>query len=155
MTIEARQMTLRVPTYAPGVNDKDKSTWTVKTRFLDVAPALTHTAKAQFDGARQLATHLADMYNRSPLAQEDDRTMDPDDYFRKKMGENRDHAADGKKAFAISAAYKKNIVLRDLGRKAIADGLVEEEDVMFATMNGEHAELGELEGITTAELAQL
>ncbi|KAJ7050444.1 hypothetical protein C8F01DRAFT_1345376 [Mycena amicta] len=156
ITVEGRQITHKVPTYAPGVDDSDKTTWVTKTRFLHVVPAISHTAQAQFDGARKEAQNLADFFNRSPLAADLERPMEgSDDYYRNKLGDNRDHASDGKKGFSLSAAHKKTIVLRDLGRKAIANGLVDEADVLLKTLGVTHEELEAYEGITTAKLATL
>jgi hypothetical protein len=72
----------------------------------------------------EAAARIADVYSRSPLALEDQRTMEVDDYYRKKDGEMKDHAADGKKEFHISDSYKETVVLRDLGRTALEDGSV-------------------------------
>ncbi|KAJ7362822.1 hypothetical protein DFH08DRAFT_627347, partial [Mycena albidolilacea] len=94
MNFEARHTTLRAPSYASGVNDADRSTWTPQTRVIEVAPALDHTAERQFEGSMEAAARIADVYSRSPLALEDQRTMEVDDYYRKKDGEMKDHAAD-------------------------------------------------------------
>ncbi|KAJ7673844.1 hypothetical protein DFH06DRAFT_1173381 [Mycena polygramma] len=98
--------------------------WKTRTRFIEVAPALDHTGQRQFEGTMEAASRIADTYTRSPLAAQEKRTMETDDYTRKKMGECKDHAADGKKEFEISAANKKQVVIRDLGRTAM-----DEEDL--------------------------
>ncbi|KAJ7201493.1 hypothetical protein B0H12DRAFT_977636, partial [Mycena haematopus] len=115
ITVESRHISFLAPTYAPGVNDSDRSTWTAQTRFIEVAPALDHTAERQFEGTMEAVSRIADVYSRSPLATSDHRMMEVDDYYRKKDGELRDHAADGKKECQISAEYKHDIILRDLG----------------------------------------
>ncbi|KAF8194405.1 hypothetical protein K438DRAFT_1506859, partial [Mycena galopus ATCC 62051] len=94
ITVESRHITFPTPSYAPGIGDTDRSTWMHQTRFLEVAPALDHTAQRQFDGTVEAASRIADTYSCSPVAAQDGKTMDTDDYFRKKMGENNDHAAD-------------------------------------------------------------
>jgi hypothetical protein len=99
-------------------------TWTHRTRFIEVAPALDHTAQHQFEGTREAAARIADTYTQSPLAEDENRSMDEDDYYRKKMGECKDHAADGKKEFNISDEHKTDIVIWDLGRAAM-----DEEDL--------------------------
>ncbi|KAJ7351580.1 hypothetical protein DFH08DRAFT_806298 [Mycena albidolilacea] len=124
MNFEARHITLRAPLYASGVNDADRSTWTPQTRVIEVAPALDHTAERQFESSMEAAACIADMYSRSPLALEGQRTMEVDDYYRKKDGEMKDHAANGKKEFHISDSYKETVVLRDLGHTALEDGSV-------------------------------
>ncbi|KAF7371839.1 hypothetical protein MVEN_00040700 [Mycena venus] len=121
ITIESRHITMLVPSYALGVDDSDRSTWTHHTRFMEVAPALDHTAQRQFEGTMEAAARIADAYTRSPLAAQENRAMETDDYYRKKLGECKDHAADGKKEFAISAEHKTDIVIRDLGRAAMDD----------------------------------
>ncbi|KAJ7016319.1 hypothetical protein C8F04DRAFT_982116, partial [Mycena alexandri] len=97
----SRHVTLRVPSYAPDADDSDKSTWKTQTRFVEVVHALDHTAQRQFDGTVEMATRIADTYSRSPLAARERRTMDKNHYWRKKLAESKDHAADGKKAFRI------------------------------------------------------
>ncbi|KAF7372118.1 hypothetical protein MVEN_00070600 [Mycena venus] len=109
LTVESRHITLLMPSYDLDVDDSDRSTWTSQTRFIEVAPALDHTAQRQFEGTLKAAGRIADTYSRTPLATQNNRTMDTDDYHRKKMGENKDHAADGKKGFGLSAAHKKDI----------------------------------------------
>ncbi|KAF7331773.1 hypothetical protein MKEN_00057200 [Mycena kentingensis (nom. inval.)] len=76
ITYEGHHNTLRAPTYAPGVDDTDKSTWKVQTRFVNVTNSVSHTAEAQFRGIRKTAERLADLYNRSPFSEQDARTMD-------------------------------------------------------------------------------
>jgi RNA polymerase-interacting CarD/CdnL/TRCF family regulator len=58
------------------------------------------------------------------LGSQDNRIMETDDYSRKKQGECKDHAVDGKKTFDISDINKTDIVIRDLGRAAM-----DEEDL--------------------------
>lgn len=111
ITIESRHISLLVPSYHPEVDDTDQSTWQHQTRFVEVAPALDHTAQRQFDGPMEAANRIADVYSRSPLAVQERRIMDKNEYWRKKLGEGKDHAADGKKEFKISAAHKKDIVM--------------------------------------------
>jgi hypothetical protein len=47
--------------------------------------------------------------------------MELNDYWWKKMGEGKDHAANRKKEFKISAANKKDVVIGDLGHTAMED----------------------------------
>lgn len=122
VTVESRFVSLYAPTYAPGVDDADTSTWTPQNRFFDLAPALDHTAERQFEGTKEAVSRIADVYSRSPLAAAEQRTMDSDDYYRKKDGEMKDHAADGKKEFDISASHKEDIVMRDLGQDLVLEG---------------------------------
>ncbi|KAF7331459.1 hypothetical protein MKEN_00024600 [Mycena kentingensis (nom. inval.)] len=155
ITYEGHHNTLRAPTYAPGVDDTDKSTWKVQTRFVNVTNSVSHTAEAQFRGIRKTAERLADLYNRSPFSAQDARIMDKDDYFRKKMGENRDHAADGKKAFKISAEYKKRIVFEDLGRKAIENEIFDDAEILLATLGVDDAQLCEYHQVGKEELQKM
>ncbi|KAJ6461405.1 hypothetical protein C8R45DRAFT_912233 [Mycena sanguinolenta] len=127
ITVESRHITLLAPSYDPDVNDADHTTWKHQTRFVEVAPALDHTAKRQFEGTMEAAKRIADTYTRSPLAVRQRKVMEVNDYWRKKLGESKDHAADGKKEFALSAEYKKQVVICDLGR-----AVMEEEDVQTA-----------------------
>ncbi|KAJ7673696.1 hypothetical protein DFH06DRAFT_978939 [Mycena polygramma] len=124
ITVESRHITLLVPSYDPDVDTANQAMWKTRTRFIEVAPALDHTGQRQFEGTMEAASRIADTYTRSPLAAQEKRTMETDDYTRKKMGECKDHAADGKKEFEISAANKKQVVIRDLGRTAM-----DEEDL--------------------------
>ncbi|KAJ7432435.1 hypothetical protein FB451DRAFT_1420594 [Mycena latifolia] len=45
ITVEARLITMLVPSYAPNADDTDQSTWTYQTRFVEAAPALDHTVR--------------------------------------------------------------------------------------------------------------
>ena len=56
ITYESHHITLAVPSYELGVDDSDKSTWTNRIRFVEVEPALDHTAKTQFEGSKNLAS---------------------------------------------------------------------------------------------------
>ncbi|KAJ7724715.1 hypothetical protein DFH07DRAFT_971112 [Mycena maculata] len=103
ITVKTRSITLLVPSYALDADDHDKSTWSHQTRFVEVAPALDHTGQHQFEGTKEAATRIADTYTRSPLASKEKHIMDKNEYWRKKLGEGKDHAADGKKEFNISA----------------------------------------------------
>jgi hypothetical protein len=86
---------------------------------LGVEPALDHTAQRQFHGTLEIAERIADTYNRSPLAVQEKRVMDKNEYWRKKLGEGKDHAADGKKGFRFSEQHKRDIIIRDLGAAAM------------------------------------
>ena len=102
---------------------------------MEVAPALDHTAQRQFEGTIEMASRLADTYSRSPLAARDKRLMDKNDYWRKKLAEGRDHAADGKKAFSLSAEHKKDIIIRDMGRAAMDDTDLDTSHILLAILS--------------------
>ncbi|KAJ7115156.1 hypothetical protein C8R44DRAFT_928100 [Mycena epipterygia] len=135
ITVESRHITLLVPSYAPDADDSDKSTWVHRTRFMEVAPALDHTGQSQFEGTRKVAERIADTYSRSPLAVQEKRLMDKNDYWRKKIGESKDHAADGKKEFNFSAAHKKEIIIRDMGRAAMDDVDIQTGIILLAMLD--------------------
>ncbi|KAE9397608.1 hypothetical protein BT96DRAFT_1035611 [Gymnopus androsaceus JB14] len=126
ITQECRHINLAVPSYAPGVDDSDPSTWTPTIRFAETAPALDHTAKRQFEGSMELGAKIAKTYSESPLAKRDGKTMDADDYFRKQVSQNMDHASDGKKKFNFTREKKLEVVYSDLGREAI-DNMTKDE----------------------------
>jgi hypothetical protein len=119
VTYESHHITLACPTYTPGVDDSDKSTWTNQTRFVMVEPALDHKSKTQFDGTKELADKIATIYSNSPLASRDDIKMEANDWIRKEEYQNMDHAADGKKKLSLCQEWKKEVVVEDLGRKAM------------------------------------
>jgi hypothetical protein len=154
-TVESRHITLRVPSYAPDVDDTDKSTWTTRTRFLNLEQALDHTAQRQFDGAKEAASRIADTYTRSPIAAQKQQTMHVDDYYRKKLGEMKDHAADGKKGFGLSAAHKEAIVIRDLGRDAIDDADMETSQILLGMLDITDEDLQLAAGLSPSELTAL
>ncbi|KAF7332350.1 hypothetical protein MKEN_00116700 [Mycena kentingensis (nom. inval.)] len=155
ITVETRARTLLVPSYAPGVDDSDKSTWSVRTRFSELAPAIDHTAITQHRGEMERAARIADIYNRSPLSDADSNSLSVDEYYKKKMGENRDHASDGKKVFALSAAHKEDIVIRELGRKGIADGSAERGDVLLTLFDISEKDVLKSRSMTEIELKQV
>ncbi|KAJ7748172.1 hypothetical protein DFH07DRAFT_962243 [Mycena maculata] len=155
VTIESRHVTLLAPSYAPGTDDNDQSTWTHQTCFVEVAPALDHTAERQFEGTKAAAARVADTYSRSPLAAQERRVMDKNDYFRKKLGENKDHAADGKKEFRISEAHKKDIIIGDLGRAAMAEADVDTAHILLTVLSITDDDLRTAGKVSEAELAAL
>lgn len=55
VTVESRHITLHVPSCKPDVDDSDEATWETWMCFVDVAPALDHTAQHQFDGTMEAA----------------------------------------------------------------------------------------------------
>ncbi|KAJ7442078.1 hypothetical protein B0H11DRAFT_2251704 [Mycena galericulata] len=155
ITVESRHVTLLVPSYEPGVDDSDRSTWQHRTRFVEVAPALDHTGQRQFDGTVEAASRIADTYARSPMAAKDKRTMDKNEYWRKKIGEHKDHAADGKKEFKISAQHKKNIVVRDIGRAAMEQVDIESGLILLTVLEISDEDLMEAGHLSASELAAL
>jgi hypothetical protein len=155
VTVESRHITLRVPSYTPDVDDSDEATWETRTRFVDVEPALDHTAQRQFDGTMEAAGRIADAYTRSPVAAKDQQTMEKDDYLRKKMGEMKDHAADGKKGFKISAGEKRDVVIRDLGRSAMEDTDIETSCLLLAMLDITDDDLLLAANISLSELTAL
>ncbi|KAJ7132017.1 hypothetical protein C8R44DRAFT_612781, partial [Mycena epipterygia] len=94
ITVESRHITLLVPSYDPATDDSDKLTWKHQTWFVEVALALDHTGQHQFEGTMEALNRIADTYTRSPLSAQDKRVMHKNDYWRKKIGELKDHAAD-------------------------------------------------------------
>jgi hypothetical protein len=155
ITVESRHITLLVPSYAPGVDDSDKSLWSHRTRFVEVDHALDHTGQRQFEGTLEAANRIADIYTRSPLAAQEKRAMDKHDYWRKKIGESKDHAADGKKAFKISAAHKKDIIIHDLGRAAMDDSDVATSQILSTMLSITDDELQAAGKVSASELTSL
>ncbi|GBE89365.1 hypothetical protein SCP_1600260 [Sparassis crispa] len=96
ITYEARHITLAVP---------------------KVAPALDHTAQRQFKGSQQLAEKISQTYSNSPLATHEGQSMETNDWIRKQVMQNMDHAADGKKKFKLCQDWKEDVTHRDLGRE--------------------------------------
>jgi hypothetical protein len=119
VTYESHHVTLACPTYLPGVDDSDKSTWVNQTRFVMVEPALDHKSKTQFEGTKELAGKIATVYSNSPLATRDDTSMEANDWIRKQEYQNMDHAADGKKKLSLCQEWKKEVVVEDIGRNAM------------------------------------
>ncbi|KAJ7681007.1 hypothetical protein DFH06DRAFT_1078008 [Mycena polygramma] len=155
ITVESRHVTLLVPSYAPDADDTDQSTWRHRTRFLEVAPALDHTAQRQFEGTMEAADRIADTYNRSPLAAQERRTMDKNEYWRKKLGESKDHAADGKKEFNISAEHKRDIVVRDLGRAAMEDEDLSTSTILTMMLSITDDDLQDVGKVSETELSNM
>ncbi|KAJ8514650.1 hypothetical protein ONZ45_g7824 [Pleurotus djamor] len=121
ITHESRHINLMAPTYEPGVDDSDTTTWKQQIRFGDLSQALDHTAQRQFEGSVEFGEALADSYTRSPLAKRDGATLDKDDYFRKQTSQNMDHAADVRKKFKLTVDHKAGITYRDLGEAIVED----------------------------------
>lgn len=60
--------------------------------------------------------------------------MDKNEYLRKKLGECKDHAADGKKEFKISAVHKKDVVIGDMGRAAMDEADLETGTILLTIL---------------------
>lgn len=103
----------------------------------------------------EAAHRIADTYSRSPVAARDQRIMDKNDYWRKKLGENKDHAADGKKEFKLSAAHKEDIVIRDIGRAAMDDADVDTSYILLTILNITDDELQAAGNISASQLEAL
>jgi hypothetical protein len=103
----------------------------------------------------EAAGRIADAYTRSPVAAKDQQTMEKDDYLRKKMGEMKDHAADGKKGFKISAGEKRDVVIRDLGRSAMEDTDIEMSRLLLAMLDITNDDLLLAANISLSELMAL
>ncbi|KAI5892028.1 uncharacterized protein SCHCODRAFT_02667573 [Schizophyllum commune H4-8] len=117
---ESTCISLRAPTYEPDVNDEDPSTWKPVTRFVALTSALRHTAEAQQEGKRKLGEKIAEIYNSSPLAQADGK-MDGDEWLIKQVGQNKDHAADGRKETTATGEAKEKAVTRRLEEEEAAN----------------------------------
>ncbi|KAJ7101157.1 hypothetical protein C8R44DRAFT_641506, partial [Mycena epipterygia] len=122
---------------------------------VEVAPALDHTGQRQFDGTMEAANRIADTYTRSPVAAKDKRIMDKNEYWRKKLGESKDHAADGKKEFKISEVHKKDVVIRDMGRAAMDEVDVKTGKILLTMLEITDDDLHIAGKISATQLAAL
>ncbi|KAJ7767719.1 hypothetical protein B0H16DRAFT_1882430 [Mycena metata] len=155
LTYESCHVTLLAPSYTPNTDDSDQSTWTYKTRFMEVTAALDHTAQRQFDGTVEIATRMASTYSRSPLAARERRVMDKNEYWQKKLEEMKDHAADGKKAFRLSTAHKTDIVTRYLGRLAMDEADVATSHILLTMLSITNEDLADAGKLSDSELQAL
>ncbi|PPQ90650.1 hypothetical protein CVT25_006633 [Psilocybe cyanescens] len=133
ITYKARHVTLAVPSYEPGIDDSDMSTWTNHIRFVQVEPALDHTAKTQFKGSKDLASKIAMAYLESPLSERDGMKIETNDWMHKEEFQNMDHAADGKKKFKLTAEWKEEVICEDLGEKAMDE--MDADEIMQAMLS--------------------
>jgi hypothetical protein len=67
----------------------------------------------------------------------------------------KDHAADGKKGFGLSAAHKEDIVIRDLGRDAIDDADMETSQILLGMLDITDEDLQLAAGLSPSELTAL
>ncbi|KAL1718159.1 hypothetical protein EV715DRAFT_201381 [Schizophyllum commune] len=118
ITYEATSMSHAVPTYEPGVDDNDPSTWVNATRFVAVKEAVRHDAESQHQGKMALGKEMIEMYNSSPLAASDGSEIPADAWSTKQLGQSKDHAADGIKEKALAEAQKEHDVKARLGQNA-------------------------------------
>ncbi|KAL1664394.1 hypothetical protein GGF50DRAFT_54962 [Schizophyllum commune] len=115
---EATHISHAVPTYAPDVDDNDKSTWIKKTRFVAVKEAVRHDAISQHKGKMELGKQMTDLYNRSPLSVADGSQMRDDAWSTGQLGQSKDHAADGLKETELARAEKEKDVKLRLAEEA-------------------------------------
>jgi hypothetical protein len=81
--------------------------------------------------------------------------MGQNDYWRKKIAESKDHAADGKKEFGISNEYKTDIVIRDMGRAAMEDEDLATGAILLATLEITDEDLMAVGKLSESELETL
>lgn len=81
--------------------------------------------------------------------------MDKNDYWRKKLGECKDHAADGKKEFRISEAHKRDVVIRDMGRFAMDEADIDTSTILLTMLDITDDDLCAAGGISLSDLAAL
>ncbi|KAF8164237.1 hypothetical protein K438DRAFT_1617709 [Mycena galopus ATCC 62051] len=126
--LECRSISAMLPTYTPpeSFNDNDPTTWKPRTRFVEVAPSLSHTSQAQVDGTKHIAFKIAKALTNSPSAITARLTMDWKDWFRQQIAQMSDHANDQKSKHAITGELKHDILIEDLGAEE-ADALSPEE----------------------------
>nr|GAT44864.1 predicted protein [Mycena chlorophos] len=110
---DSRHVRLPVPSYARGADPSKKQ---FRTRMLDIDHELDHTAETQFAGDLAAGNRVLDAYKSSPMALEDGATVDNEDFVRRMLWQNMDHASDGKKKLALMVERKEEIYARDLGR---------------------------------------
>uniref|UniRef100_D8PZV1 Uncharacterized protein n=1 Tax=Schizophyllum commune (strain H4-8 / FGSC 9210) TaxID=578458 RepID=D8PZV1_SCHCM len=118
ITYEATAMSHAVPTYEPGVDDNDPSTWVNATRFVAVKEAVRHDAESQHQGKMALGKEMIEMYNRSPPAVSDGGEIPADAWSTKQLGQSKDHAADGVKEKGLAEAQKMHDLKARLGQEA-------------------------------------
>jgi hypothetical protein len=123
---ESRHISAIVPTYAPGVDDSDSSTWKPRTRFLEVAPSLSHTAHSQVEGEKLLAMKVAAAFTNCPSSKAAGISMSWQDWFRKELAQMSDHANDQKAKKDEKDDVKHQILIEDLGSQE-AEALSVEE----------------------------
>ncbi|RDB26837.1 hypothetical protein Hypma_005338 [Hypsizygus marmoreus] len=75
-TYESVHASILAPTYAADVDDSDRSTWTQQLHFVEVSPAIDHTAQSQFENSQRLADDITSAYSGSPLASRDSAKME-------------------------------------------------------------------------------
>jgi hypothetical protein len=81
--------------------------------------------------------------------------MDKNIYWCKKLGEMKDHAADGKKGFKLSEAHKNKNILQDLGRAALDDSDLATSQILTTMLSITNEELQTVANISASELQML
>ncbi|TFK64123.1 hypothetical protein BDN72DRAFT_926206 [Pluteus cervinus] len=141
VNLESRHLHYLAPTYLPGVDDDDKSTWKPQSRFGVVETALNHQAETQFQGTKAFAENVAATYSNSPLARRDGRTMEINDYPRKIEFLGSDHANDAKLKVEKVGDWREDVITSDIGEEVLQ--LVESGEFVgsFSTLREEDINL--------------
>ncbi|KAJ7711060.1 hypothetical protein B0H16DRAFT_1900781 [Mycena metata] len=129
--INSRHITLLAPSYAPGIDDTDQSTWTHKTRFLEVAPELDHTAETHNELWTKTITGA------------------------KRWARTRTTPQMGKRNFAFLPHTKRDIVVGDLRRDVMADANVDTAHILLTILSISDEDLQTAGKISESELAAL
>ena len=75
-----------------------------KTRFLGISNTVNHTSDTQFNGWKSAFSLLTEIFNNSPLNQDNNLTLD--EFAQKLSGLNTDHAEDQKKLCRLLGEWK-------------------------------------------------
>jgi hypothetical protein len=120
------------------VDDSDPSTWKPHTRFLEVAPSLSHTAHSQVEGEKLLAMKVAAAFTNCPSSKAAGISMSWQDWFRKELAQMSDHANDQKAKKDEKDDLKHQILIEDLGsQEAEALSIEELLDALLAISQDE------------------
>ncbi|KAJ6478921.1 hypothetical protein C8R45DRAFT_1216323 [Mycena sanguinolenta] len=138
--LECRSISAMVPTYASDVDDSDPTTWRPSTRFVEVAPSLRHTAQAQVDGTKLIASKIARAVTNSPSAIAEGLTMEWKEWFRKQLAQMSDHAADQHLKHELTAELKHEILIEDLGAEETCTWTANELMDAILAVSGEEIE---------------
>ncbi|CAA7263684.1 unnamed protein product [Cyclocybe aegerita] len=90
-----------------------------KLRSLCVGTSVNHSSKVQVEGLKAHLTELAEVFNNSPLAQEEGLRFVPDDFVYRLLGTSGDHANDQKKSHEILWIWRLKVILQCLGEEAL------------------------------------
>ncbi|KAJ8503071.1 hypothetical protein ONZ45_g11178 [Pleurotus djamor] len=121
LNYEAKQVAVRVPSYTSSDSDDSPTSHTPQVRLVGVQQTTNHSSEASKASWLAELGEITKVYNSSPLAKRENKSMDLSELACKLKGMNGDHASAEKCTAGYMADWKKEEAIRKLGEQSLED----------------------------------